>query len=70
MTCVRIFELLRALDSFVRVLRNVLQHVTKLAVTDAVLVLLILENCAYVCTCIVYSSDIKLIQCVAKIQNR
>ena len=59
----RIFELLCVQGTYVRVFRRMLQHVTKVAVIDAVLVLV-------VCTCIhVYSSDLKLIMCVAKIQN-
>jgi hypothetical protein len=66
---VRIFELSCANGTSFRVLRSMLQHVTKVALIDVVLVLVVLENSVYVYTCIVYSSDPKLILCVAKIQN-
>jgi hypothetical protein len=69
MTFVLIFELSCALDTRSRFPKRVAATRHKVAVTDAVLFLVVLENCTYVYTCVVYSSDPKLIQCVTKIQN-
>jgi len=49
---VPVFELSCAQGTFVRVFRSMLQHVTKVALIDAVLVVVVLGNCAYIYTCI------------------